>query len=597
MLDVAKISYSISKRKLFEDASFKIPPGYHVGLVGKNGIGKTTLFNLIDKSLGLDEGSINIQKGKKLSVLQQEIPPSNLSILDYVINSDSETQDLIYEFETSTDQNRIMELSSILDDLGAFKDNWKASYILSGLGFHKDEHSKKLSELSGGWRNRVGLAAALYSNPDLLLLDEPTNHLDFESVVWFENFLRDFSGTFIMISHDRQVLNNTVDHILHVDNLNLQLYTGNYDQFESQLAQKNLAQDALYKKQQRFKNNVLKYVNKFGAKATKAKQAQSRLRALEKLDLVDAVISERSITFTFPQAKNLGSSMLLINHVDAGYDESVILKDINLSVSNDSRIALVGANGNGKSTLIKLISGNINPMKGQIIRNKNLKIGYFAQHQTDELDINRTAYEVLSDLDPEKPDLFIRGVLGRFGFDKDKSETKIEKLSGGEKTRLLFCIMSYHSPDLLLLDEPTNHLDIDSRISLINSLNDFEGAIILVSHDNDIIEKVTDQILVVKDGKVEPFFDDLTNYKEYVKDQFESSKNKKKNQTNKNNKKIKKIEIQINKLVNNKENLEKEMADPSNLDKFEILSDLSLKYEQINAEIKELEKEWIDENG
>ena len=597
MLDVAKISYSISKRKLFEDASFKIPTGYHVGLVGKNGIGKTTLFNLIDKSLGLDEGSINIQKGKKLSVLQQEIPPSNLSILDYVINSDSETQDLIYEFETSTDQNRIMELSSILDDLGAFKDNWKASYILSGLGFHKDEHSKKLSELSGGWRNRVGLAAALYSNPDLLLLDEPTNHLDFESVVWFENFLRDFSGTFIMISHDRQVLNNTVDHILHVDNLNLQLYTGNYDQFESQLAQKNLAQDALYKKQQRFKNNVLKYVNKFGAKATKAKQAQSRLRALEKLDLVDAVISERSITFTFPQAKNLGSSMLLINHVDAGYDESVILKDINLSVSNDSRIALVGANGNGKSTLIKLISGNINPMKGQIIRNKNLKIGYFAQHQTDELDINRTAYEVLSDLDPEKPDLFIRGVLGRFGFDKDKSETKIEKLSGGEKTRLLFCIMSYHSPDLLLLDEPTNHLDIDSRISLINSLNDFEGAIILVSHDNDIIEKVTDQILVVKDGKVEPFFDDLTNYKEYVKDQFESSKNKKKNQTNKNNKKIKKIEIQINKLVNNKENLEKEMADPSNLDKFEILSDLSLKYEQINAEIKKLEKEWIDENG
>tara|TARA_Y100000768_G_scaffold149408_2_gene111569 strand:+ start:8298 stop:10091 length:1794 start_codon:yes stop_codon:yes gene_type:complete len=597
MLDVAKISYSISKRKLFEDASFKIPTGYHVGLVGKNGIGKTTLFNLIDKSLGLDEGSINIQKGKKLSVLQQEIPPSNLSILDYVINSDSETQDLIYEFETSTDQNRIMELSSILDDLGAFKDNWKASYILSGLGFHKDEHSKKLSELSGGWRNRVGLAAALYSNPDLLLLDEPTNHLDFESVVWFENFLRDFSGTFIMISHDRQVLNNTVDHILHVDNLNLQLYTGNYDQFESQLAQKNLAQDALYKKQQRFKNNVLKYVNKFGAKATKAKQAQSRLRALEKLDLVDAVISERSITFTFPQAKNLGSSMLLINHVDAGYDESVILKDINLSVSNDSRIALVGANGNGKSTLIKLISGNINPMKGQIIRNKNLKIGYFAQHQTDELDINRTAYEVLSDLDPEKPDLFIRGVLGRFGFDKDKSETKIEKLSGGEKTRLLFCIMSYHSPDLLLLDEPTNHLDIDSRISLINSLNDFEGAIILVSHDNDIIEKVTDQILVVKDGKVEPFFDDLINYKEYVKDQFESSKNKKKNQTNKNNKKIKKIEIQINKLVNNKENLEKEMADPSNLDKFEILSDLSLKYEQINAEIKKLEKEWIDENG
>ena len=595
MLDVNKISYSVSQRKLFEGASFKIPSGYHVGLVGQNGIGKTTLFNLIDKSLGLDEGTINIEKNKKVSLLEQEIPQSDLSILEYVIASDSYVQDLINEFETSVDQNRILELSSILEDLDAFKDNWKASYILSGLGFHKNEHSKKLSELSGGWRNRVGLAASLYSNPDLLLLDEPTNHLDFESVVWFENFLRDFSGTFIMISHDRQVLNNTVDHILHVENLGLNLYTGNYDQFESQLAQKNLAQDALYKKQQIFKNNVMRYVNKFGAKATKAKQAQSRLRALEKLDLVDAVISERSITFTFPQPKNLGSSMLLINQVEVGYNKSPVLKDINLSISNDSRIALVGANGNGKSTLIKLIYGNITPMSGQIIRNKKLKIGYFAQHQTDELDVTKTAYEIISDLDKEKPDLFLRGVLGRFGFDKEKSETLVEKLSGGEKTRLLFCIMSYHSPDLLLLDEPTNHLDIDSRISLINSLNAFEGAIILVSHDNDIIEKVTDQILVVSDGKVESFSEDLLNYKLYIKDQFDPTKNKNKNKSS--NKKIKKIENEINKLVLKKEEIEIEMSLPKNLDKFETLSNLSDEYQLINKEIKKLENDWINENA
>ena len=595
MLDVNKISYSVSQRKLFEGASFKIPSGFHVGLVGQNGIGKTTLFNLIDKSLGLDEGTINIEKNKKVSLLEQEIPQSDLSILEYVIASDSYVQDLINEFETSVDQNRILELSSILEDLDAFKDNWKASYILSGLGFHKNEHSKKLSELSGGWRNRVGLAASLYSNPDLLLLDEPTNHLDFESVVWFENFLRDFSGTFIMISHDRQVLNNTVDHILHVENLGLNLYTGNYDQFESQLAQKNLAQDALYKKQQIFKNNVMRYVNKFGAKATKAKQAQSRLRALEKLDLVDAVISERSITFTFPQPKNLGSSMLLINQVEVGYNKSPVLKDINLSISNDSRIALVGANGNGKSTLIKLIYGNITPMSGQIIRNKKLKIGYFAQHQTDELDVTKTAYEIISDLDKEKPDLFLRGVLGRFGFDKEKSETLVEKLSGGEKTRLLFCIMSYHSPDLLLLDEPTNHLDIDSRISLINSLNAFEGAIILVSHDNDIIEKVTDQILVVSDGKVESFSEDLLNYKLYIKDQFDPTKNKNKNKSS--NKKIKKIETEINKLVLKKEEIEIEMSLPKNLDKFETLSNLSDEYQLINKEIKKLENDWINENA
>tara|TARA_A100000164_G_C21788337_1_gene714533 strand:+ start:1 stop:1023 length:1023 start_codon:yes stop_codon:yes gene_type:complete len=339
----------------------------------------------------------------------------------------------------------------------------------------------------------------------------------------------------------------------------------------------------------------MRYVNKFGAKATKAKQAQSRLRALEKLDLVDAVISERSITFTFPQPKNLGSSMLLINQVEVGYNKSPVLKDINLSISNDSRIALVGANGNGKSTLIKLIYGNITPMSGQIIRNKKLKIGYFAQHQTDELDVTKTAYEIISDLDKEKPDLFLRGVLGRFGFDKEKSETLVEKLSGGEKTRLLFCIMSYHSPDLLLLDEPTNHLDIDSRISLINSLNAFEGAIILVSHDNDIIEKVTDQILVVSDGKVESFSEDLLNYKLYIKDQFDPTKNKNKNKSS--NKKIKKIETEINKLVLKKEEIEIEMSLPKNLDKFETLSNLSDEYQLINKEIKKLENDWINENA
>jgi len=596
MLEVNKISYSVSQRKLFEDASFKIPNGHHVGLVGKNGIGKTTLFNLIDKSLGLDEGEINLQKDKKLSVLQQEIPQSNLSILEYVISSNSGVQELIREFESSTNQNRIIELSSILEDLGAFKDNWKASYILSGLGFHKNEHSKKLSELSGGWRNRVGLAAALYSNPDLLLLDEPTNHLDFESVIWFENFLRDFNGTFIMISHDRQVLNNTVDHILHVENLRLNLYTGNYDQFESQLAQKNLAQDAMYKKQQAFKNKVMRYVNKFGAKATKAKQAQSRLRALEKLDLVDAVISDRTINFSFPKPKNLGASMLLINHTDAGYNKLPILTDINLSISSDSRIALVGANGNGKSTLIKLISGNISPLNGKIIKNKNLKIGYFAQHQADELDLNKTGYQILSELDKDKPDLFVRGVLGRFGFDKEKSETKVEKLSGGEKTRLLFCIMSYHSPDLLLLDEPTNHLDIDSRVSLINSLNEFEGAIILVSHDKDIIEKVTDQILLVRDSKVEPFINDISNYELFVKEQFDPKGRKGKNRKQITNKNIKKIENNISKLVIKKEELEMEMSLPKHMDNFELLESLSQKYKIINDQISNLENQWIIEN-
>ena len=597
MLDVKNISYSISNRKLFENASFNIPSGYHVGLVGKNGIGKTTLFNLIDKNLLLDEGEINLQKRKKISVLQQEIPNTNLSILDYVLSTDSETQLLIEEFENSKDQNRIIELSSILDEKNAYKDEWKASYILSGLGFKKDDQSKKINELSGGWRNRVGLAATLYSDPDLLLLDEPTNHLDFESVVWFENFLKEFKGTFIMISHDRQVLNSTVDHILHVENHNLNLYTGNYDQFESQFAQKTLAQEAMFKKQQAFKQRVMKFVDRFGAKATKAKQAQSRLRSLEKIDMVDAIISDRTISFSFPKPNNLGTSMLTINKVDAGYNEIPILKNINLSISNDSRIALVGANGNGKSTLIKLIAGNLDPMKGSIIKKKNLKIGYFAQHQADELDLDKTGYQVLSEIDPEKPDLFIRGVLGRFGFDKQKSETRIENLSGGEKTRLLFCLMSYHSPDLLLMDEPTNHLDIDSRLSLINSLNEFEGAIILVSHDKDIIEKVAEQILLVKDSKVNLFVDDISDYEDILKDELKPNKGHKNKNNYDSNKKSRKIENKINKLIVIKKELEDKMSSLENIDNFELLEELSNKYNKIKEEISDLENEWIDNSS
>jgi len=597
MLDVKNISYSISNRKLFENASFNIPSGYHVGLVGKNGIGKTTLFNLIDKNLLLDEGEINLQKRKKISVLQQEIPNTNLSILDYVLSTDSETQLLIEEFENSKDQNRIIELSSILDEKNAYKDEWKASYILSGLGFKKDDQSKKINELSGGWRNRVGLAATLYSDPDLLLLDEPTNHLDFESVVWFENFLKEFKGTFIMISHDRQVLNSTVDHILHVENHNLNLYTGNYDQFESQFAQKSLAQEAMFKKQQAFKQRVMKFVDRFGAKATKAKQAQSRLRSLEKIDMIDAIISDRTISFSFPKPNNLGTSMLTINKVDAGYDEIPILKNINLSISNDSRIALVGANGNGKSTLIKLIAGNLDPMKGSIIKKKNLKIGYFAQHQADELDLEKTGYQVLSEIDPEKPDLFIRGVLGRFGFDKQKSETRIENLSGGEKTRLLFCLMSYHSPDLLLMDEPTNHLDIDSRLSLINSLNEFEGAIILVSHDKDIIEKVAEQILIVKDSQVNLFVDDISDYEDILKDELKPNKGHKNKNNYDSNKKSRKIENKINKLIVIKKELEDKMGSLENIDNFELLEELSNSYNKIKEEISDLENEWIDNSS
>ena len=503
MLEFNNISYSISQRKLFENTSLLVPNGYHLGLIGSNGIGKSTLFNLITKELSLDEGDIKLQSNKSIGILQQEIPDTQLSLLDFVLSGNQEQTELLKEVETSTNPDRISEIYMRLEDLNAYDAPWKASLILSGLGFDKSQQEKKLSDFSGGWRMRVGLASALFNEPDLLLLDEPTNHLDFESNIWLENFLVNYPRTFILISHDREALNKTVDHIIHIDQLKLNIYTGNYDQYENQYAQKIIGQQSLFEKQQAYKKNVMRFVNRFGSKASKAKQAQSRLKSLEKMDLVDAVISDRAIKFSFPKPENLGSSIITLDHVDVGYEiNKPILKDINLSIANDSRIALLGANGNGKSTLIKLISEKLEPMSGKIIKSKKLKIGYFAQHQSEELELDQTAFQVLSKKALDQPELKTRGILGKFGFDKAKSDTKIGKLSGGEKTRLLFCLMSFESPNILLLDEPTNHLDIDSRSALINALNDYEGCVILVSHDTQLIEKVSDQLVLIKDGKV-----------------------------------------------------------------------------------------------
>tara|TARA_B110000438_G_scaffold250857_1_gene254934 strand:- start:347 stop:2146 length:1800 start_codon:yes stop_codon:yes gene_type:complete len=597
MLEFNNISYSISQRKLFENTSLLVPNGYHLGLIGSNGIGKSTLFNLITKELSLDEGEIKLQSNKSIGILQQEIPDTELSLLDFVLSGNQEQTELLKEVETSTNSERISEIYMRLEDLNAYDAPWKASLILSGLGFDKSEQEKKLSEFSGGWRMRVGLASALFNEPDLLLLDEPTNHLDFESNIWLENFLVDYSRTFILISHDREALNKTVDHIIHIDQLKLNIYTGNYDQYENQYAQKIIGQQSLFEKQQAYKKNVMRFVDRFGSKASKAKQAQSRLKSLEKMDLVDAVISDRAIKFSFPKPENLGSSIITLDHVDVGYEiNKPILKDINLSISNDSRIALLGANGNGKSTLIKLISEKLEPMSGKIIKSKKLKIGYFAQHQSEELELDQTAFQVLSKKALDQPELKIRGILGKFGFDKAKSDTKIGKLSGGEKTRLLFCLMSFESPNILLLDEPTNHLDIDSRSALINALNDYEGCVILVSHDTQLIEKVSDQLILVKDGQVKNFTEDLESYKTFIIDDKKSNRSKKKKGNNKKNKKkIKKMEINIKRLTKEKSNIENKLVATENINNYDLLSDLSNRYKDIKKELEKNEELWLNE--
>ncbi|NCG35428.1 MAG: ATP-binding cassette domain-containing protein [Dehalococcoidales bacterium] len=598
MLEFNNISYSISQRKLFENTSLLVPNGYHLGLIGSNGIGKSTLFNLITKELSLDEGDIKLQSNKSIGILQQEIPDTQLTLLDFVLSGNQEQTELLKEVETSTNPDRISEIYMRLEDLNAYDAPWKASLILSGLGFDKSQQEKKLSDFSGGWRMRVGLASALFNEPDLLLLDEPTNHLDFESNIWLENFLVNYPRTFILISHDREALNKTVDHIIHIDQLKLNIYTGNYDQYENQYAQKIIGQQSLFEKQQAYKKNVMRFVNRFGSKASKAKQAQSRLKSLEKMDLVDAVISDRAIKFSFPKPENLGSSIITLDHVDVGYEiNKPILKDINLSIANDSRIALLGANGNGKSTLIKLISEKLEPMSGKIIKSKKLKIGYFAQHQSEELELDQTAFQVLSQKALDQPELKTRGILGKFGFDKAKSDTKIGKLSGGEKTRLLFCLMSFESPNILLLDEPTNHLDIDSISALINALNDYEGCVILVSHDTQLIEKVSDQLVLIKDGKVNNFLEDLESYKTLIMDDKKSnrSKNKKEKNQKKNQKKLKKLEINIKRLTKEKLNIENQLVDKENISNYDLLSDLSNKYTEIKKDLEKSEELWLNQ--
>ena len=598
MLEFNNISYSISQRKLFENTSLLVPNGYHLGLIGSNGIGKSTLFNLITKELSLDEGEIIFQSNKTIGILQQEIPDNELSLLEFVLSSNHEQTELLKEVETSTNSERISEIYMRLEEINAYDAPWKASLILSGLGFDKPQQEKKLKEFSGGWRMRVGLASALFNEPDLLLLDEPTNHLDFESNTWLENFLVNYPRTFILISHDRETLNKTVDHIIHIDQLKLNIYTGNYDQYEKIYAQKKIGQRSLFDKQQAYKKNVMRFVDRFGSKASKAKQAQSRLKSLEKMDLVDAVISDRAIKFSFPKPENLGSSIITLDHVDVGYEKgNPVLKDINLSISNDSRIALLGANGNGKSTLIKLISEKIAPMNGEIIKSKKLKIGYFAQHQSEELDLDQTAFQVLSKKDIDQPELKTRSILGKFGFDKAKSDTKIEKLSGGEKTRLLFCLMSFESPNILLLDEPTNHLDLDSRSALINALNEYEGCVVLVSHDTQLVEKICDQLLLIKDGKVNNFNEDLQSYKAFVIDDRKSNNSKKKKENNKKKtqKKLKKLEINIKRLTKEKTNIEARLISDENINNYDLLSDLSFKYIEIKKELEKNEEIWLNE--
>jgi ATP-binding cassette subfamily F protein 3 len=517
MLKITNLTYRIGNRLLLDEASASLPADARIGLIGRNGAGKSTLLALITHRLEAESGSIEVPRRWRIGQVAQEAPDGPASLVETVLAADTERVALMTEAETCTDAHRIAEIETRLADMGAHAAPARAARILRGLGFTQSQQEKPVGDLSGGWRMRVALAAALFAEPDLLLLDEPTNYLDLEGTLWLESYLKTYPHTALIVSHDRDILNSVVEWTLHLDKGKLTLYRGGYDQFERQRAERMAQAEAAQAKQDAQRKHIQAFVDRFRAKASKARQAQSRLKALAKLTPITAIIDDPTIPIRFPEPAPAAPPLITFEQVDAGYAPGKpVLRDINLRLDQDDRIALLGSNGNGKSTFAKLLAGTLKPLSGEIIRARKLKVGYFAQHQLDALHAKETPYQHLRRLMPEGAEYKVRAVLGGFGFSADKANRPVETLSGGEKTRLLLALCTFDAPELLVLDEPTNHLDIDSREALVYALNDFKGAVLLISHDRHLIEATAERLWLVSGGRIAPWEDDLEAYRRYV---------------------------------------------------------------------------------
>lgn len=518
MLSIQDISIRIAGRVLIENSTVQIVPGARVGFVGRNGVGKSTLFRAIRGNLALEGGSIAIPPRWRIGSLAQEAPDGPESLIDVVLKADIERYALLQEAETAHDPVRIADIQTRLVDIEAHSAPARAAAILSGLGFSATDQLRACQEFSGGWRMRVALAATLFAAPDLLLLDEPTNYLDLEGTLWLEDHLANYPRTVIVISHDRDLLDTSVDQILHLDHGRLTLYKGSYSSFEEQRATREMLDAKHAKRQADERKRLQAFVDRFKAKASKAKQAQSRVKMLERMKPVTALVTQDVKEITFPEPDRLPSPPIIaVDDVSVGYEPGKpVLKRVTLRVDNDDRIALLGSNGNGKSTLVKLLAGKLPPFSGKIVRAANLSVGYFAQHQTDELDLEGSPYDHLRRLMPDATETKVRARVGAIGFSGKAGDTTVSNLSGGEKARLLLGLATFAAPNMIILDEPTNHLDIDSRAALAEAINEFSGAIIMVSHDRYLIEACADQLWVVADRAVKPYDGDLDEYRRSV---------------------------------------------------------------------------------
>ena len=515
MLILNDITVRIAGRLLIDHSSVTLPSGSKTGFVGHNGTGKSTLFRVITGDLAPETGEVIIPKDTRIGQVAQEAPGTEESLLEIVLAADKERVQLLQEAETATDPMRIAAIHARLTDIGAHSAEARAGSILSGLGFNSEAQKRPASSFSGGWRMRVALAAVLFAEPDLLLLDEPTNYLDLEGTLWLIEYVRRYPHTVIIISHDRELLNSATNSIMHLENKKLTFWRGNYDQFERQHAETVELQQKMAAKQEAHRKHMEDFVARFRAKASKARQAQSRLKALERLKPIAVWQDEHVQPFSFPQAEKIAASPIIaLSKVEVGYEPGKpILKGLDLRIDNDDRIALLGANGNGKSTLAKLLSGRLKPESGTMTLSPNLKVAFFAQHQMDDLFPEENPIEHVRRLMPKEPEAKIRAAVARMGLSTEKMMTKAKELSGGEKARLLMGLATFEGPNLLILDEPTNPLDIDSREQLVLALNDFEGAVILIAHDRHLIEATMERLWLVKDGTVKSYDGDMDDYR------------------------------------------------------------------------------------
>jgi len=516
MLTINDITVRLGGRVILDRTSASLPPRARVGLIGRNGAGKSTLMKTIIGQIDPDGGGIDMPRGTRIGYIAQEAPSGSATPFETVLAADAERAALLAESETCDDPHRLGDIHDRLIAIDAYSAPARAGRILTGLGFDEEMQQRPLDSYSGGWKMRVALGALLFSAPDLLLLDEPSNHLDLEASLWLENFLKDYRATILIISHERDLLNNVVDHILHLENGRVTLYPGGYDAFERQRAERLAQLEAAREKQATERAKLQDYIARNSARASTAKQAQSRAKALARMQPIAAAIEDPTLSFTFPDPEPLRPPLITLDMAAVGYDERPVLQRLNLRIDPDDRIALLGKNGNGKTTLARLLAAQLPPMDGAMNASGKMNVGYFTQYQVEELDVDDTPLDHMTRAMKGATPGAVRAQLGRFGFSGDRATQKVGTLSGGERARLALALITRNAPHLLILDEPTNHLDVDSREALVQALNSYAGAVVIVSHDRHMIELAADRLVLVDGGQAKEFAGSLEDYTDFV---------------------------------------------------------------------------------